>query len=115
MENFVVAEQDVQTEQELIEEAKRWSAGERYGPFQIGRLAYEWTEKYASGRTDSDFGELIGLSENQVQARRRVFERFGIPYLNIEPPESGDSHPGGVHDPEDRLNWSHYRAAPYLG
>ncbi|MCG6154571.1 hypothetical protein [Rubinisphaera margarita] len=42
----------------------------------VGECAGQWTEKYARGRTDADFGNLIGLSADQVYQRRRVWETF---------------------------------------
>jgi hypothetical protein len=44
--------------------------------WQVGRLASEWTQRFAKGRTDADFAELIGLSEDQVQRRRKVFSTY---------------------------------------
>ena len=44
--------------------------------WQVGRLAHEWTQRFAKGRTDADFAELIGLSEDQVQRRRKVFSTY---------------------------------------
>ncbi len=43
----------------------------------VGECASEWTKRYARGRTDADFGRLVGLSPDQVFQRRRVFETFG--------------------------------------
>jgi hypothetical protein len=45
--------------------------------WQVGRLAHEWTKRFARGRTDADFGQLVGLSEDQVQRRRKVFSTYG--------------------------------------
>jgi hypothetical protein len=42
----------------------------------VGECAATWTRRYARGRTDADFGLLIGLSEDQVYQRRRVWEEF---------------------------------------
>jgi len=42
----------------------------------IGECAARWTEKYAKGRTDADFGNQIGLSSDQIFQRRRVWENF---------------------------------------
>ena len=44
--------------------------------WSVGECAYKWTEKYARGRTDADFGVLVGLSPDQVFQRRRVWETF---------------------------------------
>lgn len=62
--------------------------------WEIGECAARWTEKYARGRTDADFGALIGLSGDQVYQRRRVWETFA-----------------DVHDEYPRLKWSHFYAA----
>ena len=49
----------LETEQELIANAQvaisncNWTVGE---------CASKWTERYAKGRTDADFGALVGLS-----------------------------------------------------
>jgi hypothetical protein len=42
----------------------------------VGECASKWTKKYARGRTDGDFGLLVGLSSDQVYQRRRVWETF---------------------------------------
>ena len=43
----------------------------------VGECASKWTVKYAKGRTDADFGVMVGLSGDQVYQRRRVWETFG--------------------------------------
>lgn len=48
----------------------------------VGDCASKWTERYAKGRTDGDFGNLVGLSGDQVFQRRRVWEKFGDTYEN---------------------------------
>ena len=60
----------------------------------IGQCAAQWTERYASGRTDRDFGEQVGLSGDQVYQRRRVWETFA-----------------DVRGEYPTLRWSHYYAA----
>ena len=42
----------------------------------IGQCASQWTTRYAKGRTDADFGNLVGLSGDQIYQRRRVWEKF---------------------------------------
>ncbi len=79
------------TEEELIERAKK--ALSRCN-WEIGECAAQWTERYAKGRTDADFGALIGLSGDQVYQRRRVWERFHEVYQEY-----------------DSLRWSHFYAA----
>lgn len=60
----------------------------------VGECAFQWTKRYARGRTDADFGGMIGLSGDQVFQRRRVWEVFGL---------AKDEFPG--------LRWSHFYAA----
>ena len=43
----------------------------------VGECAAQWTQKYARGRTDADFGQMVGLSGDQIYQRRRVWEAFG--------------------------------------
>ena len=60
----------------------------------IGECASEWTERYSRGRTDADFGELIGLSGDQVFQRRRVWETFA-----------------DVYERYPQIKWSHFHVA----
>ncbi len=62
--------------------------------WEIGACAEQWTERYSRGRTDADFGALIGLSGDQVYQRRRVWQRFGE-----------------LADQFETLKWSHFYAA----
>lgn len=48
----------------------------------VGECAANWTKKYARGRTDGDFGQMVGLSGDQIYQRRRVWEAFGTTYGN---------------------------------
>lgn len=48
----------------------------------VGECAAKWTARYARGRTDADFGQLVGLSGDQIFQRRRVWERFGSVYAD---------------------------------
>lgn len=50
----------------------------------VGECAANWTQKYARGRTDADFGHMVGLSGDQIYQRRRVWEAFGSVYSNYE-------------------------------
>ena len=59
----------------------------------VGECASQWTKRLARGRSDGDFGMLLGLSREQVCARRLVFEKF-------------DGHATRA-----ALSWSHYYAA----
>lgn len=42
-----------------------------------GRLAPEWTELYARGRTDAEYARLTGDSRQNISGHRRVFAAFG--------------------------------------
>ncbi len=79
------------TEEQLIQRAQ--DALNRCN-WVIGECAAEWTQKYARGRTDADFGSRIGLSGDQVYQRRRVWETFS-----------------DVYDQYENLKWSHFYAA----
>ena len=46
----------------------------------VGECASNWTQKYARGRTDHDFGQMVGLSGDQIYQRRRVWSKFGKLY-----------------------------------
>ncbi|MCA9062277.1 MAG: hypothetical protein KDA96_04440 [Planctomycetaceae bacterium] len=46
----------------------------------VGECASQWTQRYAKGRTDGDFGQMVGLSGDQIYQRRRVWESFGESY-----------------------------------
>ena len=48
----------------------------------VGECATKWTKKYAKGRTDADFGQMVGLSGDQIYQRRRVWETFGKSVTN---------------------------------
>jgi len=61
------------TEQELIHRAQTAVSNCNW---TVGECAAQWTKKFARGRTDADFGELVGMSGDQVYQRRRVFETF---------------------------------------
>ena len=60
----------------------------------VGECAAHWTKRYAKGRTDADFGILIGLSGDQVYQRRRVAETFS-----------------DVKEEYKHLKWSHFYTA----
>lgn len=80
-----------ETEQQLVERAQR--ALTRCN-WEIGECASKWTQRYARGRTDADFGAQIGLSGDQVYQRRRVWDTFSDVY---------EQYPA--------LKWSHFYAA----
>lgn len=80
-----------ETEEQLIQRAQQ--AVSRCN-WEIGECAAAWTQRYARGRTDADFGAQIGLSGDQVYQRRRVWETFSDVAARYE-----------------RLKWSHFYAA----
>lgn len=77
-----------ETEQQLIEQAQ--IAVTRCN-WVVGECASKWTRKYSRGRTDGDFGLLVGLSADQIYQRRRVWETYGDVYTQY-----------------DHLKWSHF-------
>lgn len=48
----------------------------------VGECASKWTQRYARSRTDADFGQMVGLSGDQIFQRRRVWESFGNTFQN---------------------------------
>lgn len=80
-----------ESEEDLIQRAQE---ALNHCNWVIGECAAAWTERYARGRTDADFGDRIGLSGDQVYQRRRVWETFG-----------------DVRGEYRRLKWSHFYAA----
>ena len=73
---------------QFVAEAERILAPTQW---EIGRIASECKE--ATGKTDAELGERIGLKTDQVQQRRSVWDRFGT-----------DS------DTYRNLSWSHFYA-----
>lgn len=63
----------VETEQQLVETAQ---CAVSQSNWVVGECASKWTKKYARGRTDADFGQLVGLTGDQIYQRRRVWETF---------------------------------------
>lgn len=59
----------------------------------VGECAALWTQRHAKGRTDADFGTMIGLDGDKVQKRRTVWSTFA-----------------DVKDNYRRLTWSHFYA-----
>ena len=82
---------DRDSEDELISKAQ--TAVSRCN-WLVGACAAQWTRKFARGRTDADFANLVGLSPDQVYQRRRVWETFGDVYRDYT-----------------RLKWSHFYIA----
>ena len=85
---MTTAIQTAETEQELISAARLAISNCNW---TVGECAAQWTERYAKGRTDADFGELVGLSGDQIYQRRRVWETFA-----------------DVRDDYAELKWSHF-------
>lgn len=76
-----------ETENELIMLAQNAMSGCNW---TVGECAAKWCARYARGRTDADFGSLVGLSGDQIYARRRIWEAVGVSGLNR------------------KLKWSHF-------
>jgi len=62
-----------ESEESLIQTAQRAISQCRW---VVGECASKWTQRHARGRTDADFGQLVGLSGDQIYQRRRVWETF---------------------------------------
>ncbi len=78
----------VETEQELIQTAQQALSSCNW---TVGECAAKWTKRFSKGRTDADFGNMVGLSGDQVYQRRRVWESFADVYENYA-----------------NLKWSHF-------
>ncbi len=89
--NKIPATDVSETEDQLIRKAQDAVSGCNW---VVGECASKWTEKYAKGRTDGDFGELVGMSSDQVFQRRRVWETFS---------DVSSDYPS--------LKWSHFYVA----
>jgi hypothetical protein len=64
------------------------------GNWIVGECAARWYHRYRKERTDGDFGDMIGLSEDRVFQCRRVWEEFN-----------------SLHQQLSELTWSHFREA----
>ncbi|NQV29232.1 MAG: hypothetical protein HQ518_33170 [Rhodopirellula sp.] len=71
-----VVRQAEETEEQIVAACRQLVGQVDAGKWEIGRLAHAWTRRFAKGRTDADFAELVGLSEDQVQRRRKVFSTY---------------------------------------
>ena len=80
-----------ETEESLIQTAQRAISECRW---VVGECASKWTQRHARGRTDADFGLLVGLSGDQIYQRRRVWETFS----DVRPQFAS-------------LKWSHFYSA----
>lgn len=91
----VIVQRADYTEDELFAAA---NAAQSAATWTIGECAHLWTESFARGRTDGDFGAALSepLTQQRVNERRLVWIRFGSYRL-------GGNFPA--------LKWSHYREA----
>lgn len=80
-----------ESEEQLIARAQEAVSNCRW---VVGECAFQWTKRYARGRTDADFAAMIGLSGDQVFQRRRVWESFGA-----------------IREEFPALKWSHFYVA----
>jgi hypothetical protein len=80
-----------ETEQELVSTARLAISNCNW---TVGECAAKWTSRYSRGRTDADFGQMIGLSGDQIYQRRRVWEAFA-----------------DVQSEYPALKWSHFYVA----
>lgn len=58
---------------DLVERARRSVCD---SDWKIGECADQWMREFARGRTDGEFGLLVGLTGEQVYQRRLVWHRF---------------------------------------
>lgn len=63
----VPSEEKVVTDAQMADSEAKWF---------IGEAAHLWLERYARGRSDADFGAMLGTSGDQIAIRRRTFARF---------------------------------------
>lgn len=74
-----ITQQVEATEEQLIDRARQ---AVESSAWIVGECASKWTEKYSRGRSDTAFGDLVGLTGEQVRQRRAVWNRFGISNSN---------------------------------
>jgi hypothetical protein len=80
----------------------------------VGQCAVDWQNRFGAGRTDADFGELVGLSGESVYQRRRVFETFADVrelYPNLEKKWSHFLSALTWDDAEECLSWANENQA----
>ncbi|MDB5390432.1 MAG: hypothetical protein JWM11_6078 [Planctomycetaceae bacterium] len=80
-----------ETEEQIIRTAQQAISHCRW---VVGDCASKWTQRHSRGRTDLDFGNLVGLSGDQIYQRRRVWETFS-----------------DVRSQFPNLKWSHFYSA----
>ncbi|MBX3450583.1 MAG: hypothetical protein KF777_13530 [Planctomycetaceae bacterium] len=86
--------QDKETQESEVGLIERAQVAVSRCNWEVGECAAIWTRRFAKGRTDADFANLVGLSADQVYQRRRVWETFG-----------------DVSNHYDSLKWSHFYSA----
>ncbi len=75
---------ELNTEEEIIQASQRAYSDYRW---LIGEYASKWTQRYARGRADCEFGYLVSSQDGeQIYQCRRVWETFSdirsqFPYL----------------------------------
>lgn len=72
-----IVERADETEQQVIARAVSAREAEGQAWYTIGECAAAWCERYAAGRTDADFADLIGSARQRVNEAKRVWQRFG--------------------------------------
>src|SRR5690606_29615973 len=73
---IVAIAQAEETEEQLIERAQEAAKRRDTACWELGRIASEWTQRFARGRTDADFAKIVGISQRSINYYRRVYERF---------------------------------------
>jgi len=86
-----IVQQADETEQQLIERAASSVSGSAW---EVGECALLWTQRYANGRTDEAFADRIGVSQQQINLRRLVYQAFA-----------------DVYNSYCKLKWSHFAAS----
>lgn len=79
------------TEQDNIEAYKAAKAMGEDSHWERGRLALEWVEKYARGRSGVEYAKMVGESQQSVSEHMRVSREFTVRTVD--------------------LSWSHHRCA----
>jgi hypothetical protein len=69
-----IVQQAEESERQLVERA---IASLSRSNWDVGECAARWTTRFAKGRGDEQFANLVGVSRSQVQQCRQVYEIFG--------------------------------------
>lgn len=91
MRHNLMVDKTFETEDQLVSRAQTALSSCNW---TLGECAALWTKRHSRGRTDAAFGEMIGLSADQVYQRRRVWETFG-----------------DIYNQYSHLKWSHFYTA----